>query len=160
MRGEERCCHIPFTAPCLLLLKGFIAFTDQSDPDRGWSNQTLSQTSSVWCCYSRASVAQWCLNRKAFYQRIWGNSSWLSFTSGRKETECIQRRSKWSSNIQGVPAAGCQPAVREWCGLFQNSESEKFQPSISYSSDPCWACPSLVESPFFAQIFYTTLYMS
>lgn len=162
LQWGERCCHIPFTATCLLLLKGFIAFTDQSYPDRGWSRENLSQTSSVWCCYSHASVAESWLHRKAFYQRIWGNSSWLSHvTSGRKESECIQRRSKWSSNIQGVPEQA--PSLEM---LWVIPEFWKCKISANHVIfhwpllDQRKACPSLVESSFFAQILYTMLYLS
>lgn len=86
LQWEGRCCHIPFIATFLLLLMCFIASTDQSYPDKGWSRQTLSQTSSVWCCYSHACVADSCLHRKAFYQRIFGKFE-LAFPCYFREKE-------------------------------------------------------------------------
>lgn len=137
---------------------GFIASTDQSYPDldRGWSRQTLSQTSSVWCCHSHACVAVWSLHRRDFYQRTLGNSSQLSHVASvRKKSECIQR------NEQQYPGGPCNrlPAsCVEVLWLFQNPKSEKSQPTISYSNDPCWATEPVPAD--FIQILCSMLYMS
>lgn len=140
----------------------FIAFTDQSYPDKGWSRQMLSQTSSVWYSYSHACVAESCLPKRTFHQCIWGNSSLLShIASAGKETECIRRMEQQypGSPCNRLPASCVEVvwAIPEFWKWKIPANHVIFQWSLLGYRE---ACSSLVEPSFFTQILYTTLYMS
>lgn len=113
LKWEERCCHIPFTVTCLLLLIVLLPSEIKVTLTGAGADKPSARPHLYGAVTDRLVWQSHVYTKGPCISAFLGKSSYLShIASARRKTECIQRRSKWSSNIPG----SLQWSPRQLCG--------------------------------------------